>query len=75
MTDEPYRSKPKMKPARQSNGRVHYLNCHHIFSEGEHQGERCYAPTEGGKHACPKCLERERTIKNPRVQVSLKSYI
>jgi len=70
-----YHQKPQQQPARQSNGRVHYLNCHHIFSEGEHQGERCYAPTENGKHACPTCLERERTIKNPRIRDTIKTYI
>jgi hypothetical protein len=68
------RSKPKMQ-ARQSNGRVYWRSCQHIFARGERQGERCHAETEGGKHACPKCLELELTIKNPRIRDTIKTYI
>ena len=59
-------------PRRQSNGRVHYLLCHHIDGK---TGERCYAPTENGKHACPRCLEKELTIKNPGIRDSIKTYL
>ena len=69
------RSKPKMQAARQSNGKVYWRHCQHIFARGERQGERCYAETEGGKHACPKCLELELTIKNPNVRDTIKTYI
>lgn len=40
-------------------------HCHHIFSNGE----RCYAPTEDGKHACSACLNLETPLKAPRYNI------
>lgn len=69
-----YEQKLRAKPARQSNGRVYYVSCHHIIPRGPHQGKRCYAPTENGKHACPDCLKEEMTIKNER-RDTIRTYI
>jgi hypothetical protein len=66
------RSKPPMQPTRQSNGKVYWVSCHHVDGM---TGERCFAPTQNGKHACPKCLEKEMTIKNPRIRDTIKTYI
>jgi len=71
-----YYQKPQPdKPMRQSNGRVRYVSCHHIISRGPHQGKRCYAPTENGKHACPDCLKEEKTIRNPNIRDTIRTYI
>lgn len=59
MSDEPYRSKPKMMPARQSNGRIYWLQCQHILYI-DRKTEMCGADTINGSHACPKCTLLER---------------
>ena len=60
MSDEPYRSKPKMMSARrQSNGKVYWRECQHIlYIDG--RTETCRADTLNGSHTCPKCTTLER---------------
>jgi len=76
MTDEPYRSKPKMMPARrQSNGKVLWLECQHtIYKIGE-QPYLCREPTNNYAQFCKRCAEKRLALPNPRIRVSLKSYI
>ena len=62
-------SKPPMAPPRNTPRPV-YVACHHILSTGE----RCCAPTENGKHVCPKCFELEKPLAAPRYYI-VKSYI
>lgn len=58
MSIEPYRSKPKMKPVRQSNGKVRWSQCQHmLYINGK--TETCGAATKNGKSRCDKCRERE----------------
>lgn len=63
-----YHQKPQ-PVVRQSNGKVHHLFCNHINADGQ----RCFAETENGKHACPNCLERERPLPASRYTI-IKSY-
>jgi hypothetical protein len=70
-----YHQKPQMQPARQSNGKTPWVSCQYTIYEYGQRPYVCGTPTDSHSQYCTKCAAKRFAIPNPRIRVSLKSYI
>lgn len=69
------RSKPKMHATRQSNGKTLWVSCQHTIYVPGQRPYICATPTDNYAQFCKRCAEKRLALPNPRIRVSLKSYI
>ena len=70
-----YHQKPPMQPTRQSNGKVLWTECQHTIYVPGQKPYLCGEPTNNYAQFCKRCAEKRLALPNPRIRVSLKSYI